>query len=254
MAISAPTTVSRKVVVDNMLDELGCLKEGDSSHEQLFFQFARHLDSDIDKEAVEEQTYRPFLRAFNRGHLATLREADWSKKWALFAAHELLDEVDYNNLDKLANSLSIPECGRTFFKVHAEGDHFGQTYKFLEPIWESEPQTVREAFEFIAKHQLTMWNRLSVEVESAVGVGSTLKDWLCTSFSQTGRMLMESSIWLSVLLILILAAAITLKEWTGHSVGWLFFAPPFIVFPALISWCIVWPLAFCYKMLTLLLR
>ena len=87
--------------------------------------------------------------------------ASWVSKWALFSAYELLDEIDYKNIAYVAKHLGVTEEGMLFFNVHQDGDHYGKTSSQLLTLYDSEPETVEEAFRFISAHQLTMWQNMS---------------------------------------------------------------------------------------------
>ena len=163
MASLAPpgSPAYRPIVLKNITDELGGLNPGDLSHEQLFYQFAEKLDPEIRDEPKDEGFYLPFLRQFNDGHIKALLNADWDTKWAIFSAYELLDNTDYNNLFWLAETLGLSEEALVFFDVHRNGDHFSETFQLLEAIWTNDSHKVRTAFDFIGKHQLAMWRKMS---------------------------------------------------------------------------------------------
>ena len=55
----------------------------------------------------------------------------------------------------------MSQKGLLFFKVHGEVEHFMATTKLLIKAWETQEAKVREAFDFIAKHQAKMWRKLS---------------------------------------------------------------------------------------------
>ncbi len=164
MASQAPSFEFRSVVIRNITDELGGLKPDDFSHEQLFFHFAKKLNPMIYYEAMRERWYLPFLRDFNESHFLHLMNAGWDAKWSMFAAYELLDNVDYENLEELAREFGLSGNDLLFFEVHRNSDHFGETFQLLEGIWDKKPIVVCKAFDYIASTQLTMWRRLSDRV------------------------------------------------------------------------------------------
>jgi hypothetical protein len=161
---SAPTVAYRKVILENILDEMGGLDSTHVSHEQLYLNFALALDPAFKSELKTEKNYVSFLRAFNNGHIQQLLKSSWEEKWALFAAYELLDNADYGNLDKLVEHMNLPNKARVFFEVHRDGNHFGETKRLLEHLWKENPKIVKKSFEFIGNHQLKMWRQLSKEV------------------------------------------------------------------------------------------
>ena len=164
MASYAPSMKYRAIVLRNITDELGGIDPSHLSHEQLFFEFAEFFDKDIHEEVSNETSYFPFLRAFDQGHIQKLLEASFNEKWAIFAAYELLDNTDYNNLYRLAKNIGTPEEGLTFFDVHRTGDHFRDTFVLLQEIWNKNQQTVKDSFDFIGNHQLAMWRGINDEV------------------------------------------------------------------------------------------
>lgn len=164
VASSAPSADYRKVLLDNIADEMGGLDPSHVSHEQLFLNFALTLDLDFADELKTEENYMPFLKKFNGGHIQKLLNSNWNEMWALFSAYELLDNADYTNLYVLAKNIGVSGEDLTFFGVHRDGDHFGDTFKLLEEVWSNNTETVKTNFEFIANHQLEMWEKMSLEV------------------------------------------------------------------------------------------
>jgi len=161
VASSAPTVEYRKIVLDNIADEMGGLDASHVSHEQLFLNFAMALDSKFTEELKSEESYANFLKKFNHGHVLRLLEGDWDQKWSLFSAYELLDNADYDNLYRLVEKMGVPDAARVFFAVHRDGTHFEDTAKLLTDVWERNSESVKNNFEFIATHQLEMWSDLS---------------------------------------------------------------------------------------------
>lgn len=169
MASWAPPGKQQDVIMRNIADELGTLGKDHQPHEQLFFQFAERIAPDIRDEVLTEAHYLPFLRAFDDGHIAALLRTDWDGKWAIFAAYEFLDNTDYENLYRLAQRLGVSGNALTFFEVHRGGDHFGDTYDFLEQVWSRQPGKVEDSFGFVAAHQLQMWRGISEQVMPKAG-------------------------------------------------------------------------------------
>ena len=166
MASMAPSPNFREVVLRNITDELGGTDPSHLSHEQLFFGFAEALGVDVSEEMKTKKNYMPFLGEFNEGHTQALLNSNWDAKWAIFAAYELLDNTDYENLYALATRLGVTGDALTFFDVHRNGDHFTDTFRLLQMIWNKDEQTVRRGFDFIGKHQLAMWQEMSRQLLS----------------------------------------------------------------------------------------
>lgn len=68
-----------------------------------------------------------------------------------------------------------------FFKVHINVKHFDTTVDELKDIWEKNAQAVKEAFNFIAEHQIQLWEDLTLAMKEYN------KEWffiyMCKSFS-----------------------------------------------------------------------
>jgi pyrroloquinoline quinone (PQQ) biosynthesis protein C len=161
---SAPSSSYKKVVINNIKEELGAGVFNLPAHEELYANFAGALGVNILEEALSEQTYLDFLQEFNRQHVTWLLSHDWDHKWAAFSAYELLDNVDYENLFIVAKGFGLPADALTFFEVHRGGDHFEKTKWRLQEIWQRNPEAVRAGFEFIGNHQIAMWKKLSADV------------------------------------------------------------------------------------------
>ncbi|MDF1654835.1 MAG: iron-containing redox enzyme family protein [Coxiellaceae bacterium] len=154
----APNDAYKKVILHNIEEEFG----GDKfSHEQLYFEFAKELNLDITDETVYKKSYLPFIRKFNLKHLEWLKNNDWPGAWAAFSAYERLDNIDYSNLLNLARSFGVSEKGLTFFIIHNKAEHFDRTYEALAKVWCSNQKQLKRAFNFIASHQIQMWESLS---------------------------------------------------------------------------------------------
>ncbi len=160
----APDKKSKDMILKNIADEVG---EHGLSHEKLYGITAKAVGVDITKEYIDHETYLPFCKAFNRGHLKWLNEHNWESKISAFAALERLDNVDYLKGRALAESIGLKGKELTFFNVHIHVDHFGDVLRTaLVDLWNKNPILVKEAFYFIADHQIKMWRDLSDEVFS----------------------------------------------------------------------------------------
>lgn len=149
----------REAVLDNIREEIGSADK--MSHEKLYEYFAHHCGVNIHDEIVNETHYLPFARQFNKAHLEWLSRHDIGEQVAAFAAYERLDNIDYPFLTTFAESLNLPEKTITFFRVHIYVEHFNSLLEKLLPTWHESPEKVKNAFNFIYSHQLTMWRELS---------------------------------------------------------------------------------------------
>lgn len=162
LACYAPDKNFKRIVIENILDELGT--DG-FSHEELYSFSAKAVGVDVKKEYIDHETYLPFCKEFNRGHLQWLNEHDWDGKVAAFAALERLDNIDYVKGKALAESIGLKGKELTFFNVHIHVDHFGSVLKSsMLDVWKRNALAVKEAFSFISKHQVKMWSDLSDEI------------------------------------------------------------------------------------------
>lgn len=162
LACYAPDRKFKRIVIENILDELG---ENGASHEELYSFSAQAVGVDVKKEYIDHETYLPFCKEFNRGHLQWLNEHDWDGKIAAFAALERLDNIDYVKGKELAENIGLTGKELTFFNVHIHIDHFGSVLKGgLLDAWKRNTLAVKEAFTFILEHQIKMWHSLSDEV------------------------------------------------------------------------------------------
>jgi hypothetical protein len=84
---------------------------------------------------------------------------------AAFGAYERLDNVDYPNLKRLAESLGVTEKGLEFFEAHVEVAHFSAIEPKLRAAWKSSKVEIVDAFTFIGNHQLQLWKDLYDEVQ-----------------------------------------------------------------------------------------
>lgn len=164
LANYAPDKKFKDIIIENITDELGV---NGYSHEQLYALSADAVGVDITREYIEQETYLPFAKEFNQGHLKWLRKNDWDKRISAFAALERLDKVDYIKGKKIAESIGLQGKELTFFNVHIHVDHFDRVLKgAILDIWERNSLAVKEAFSFILNHQIKMWHNLSDEIFS----------------------------------------------------------------------------------------
>jgi hypothetical protein len=152
---------TKKVIIENIAEELNFSAK---SHEQLYLDFAKSLDVDISDEFLEEKYYVPYVKDFNLGQIKWLHQHDADERFAALAAYEKLDNIDYNYLLNLADALGVSKEGKRFFKVHTLVEHFQPTVEKLESIYNTSPDKVIRAFEFIGNHQLELWKNLSKNV------------------------------------------------------------------------------------------
>ncbi|MBL0942335.1 MAG: iron-containing redox enzyme family protein [Alphaproteobacteria bacterium] len=161
MGNHATNKLIKDIILQNIAEELG---GNAKSHEQLYFLFAEAAGADIESEFVEEKFLLPFVKQFNKGHLNWLRTHDQESQLSAFSAYERLDNVDYVNLLQLVENMGIKRKGLFFFKVHAHVQHFETTLELLNEIWQRNQKKVWEAYNFIADHQINMWQKLSQSV------------------------------------------------------------------------------------------
>lgn len=155
-----PTAGLKHIILHNIQEEFG----GKAlSHEELYYLFCDNLNVEIREEAIPSSIEIPFVKKFNEGHTQYIRHNNWQVGFSAFSAYELLDNVDYAILLKLVETFSFNSTkqGLYFFKLHANANHFETTSEELEALWKSNPQHVKAGFNFIASHQLEMWQKLS---------------------------------------------------------------------------------------------
>lgn len=154
----ADDKVTKEIVLKNIAEEFNSSSQ---SHEQMYIHFAESVGADLEEEIIDGVSYLPFLKEFNKGHLKWLKTHDETSRFAAFSAYEHLDNVDYMSLWKLAKSLGISNKGLMFFKVHMHANHFKITEDKLSELWAWDSEKVRNAYSFIAQHQINMWKELS---------------------------------------------------------------------------------------------
>lgn len=162
LANFAPDSTSKELILSNIRDEFG---GNGLSHEKLYRLFAEDAGVDLTEECLNEETYLPFVREFNKTHIKWLNENDWTTRISGFAALERLDIVDYYQGKKLAESLTLKGKALTFFNVHINSNHFDSLLNtMLISHWEKFSSKVKKAFYFIGDHQINLWQNLSDEV------------------------------------------------------------------------------------------
>ncbi len=165
-----PTRELKAVVLSNIEDEFN---PNGLSHEALYHLFAKALGVDLSQEDLEEKYYLPEIKSFNRGHLEWLHQHAWQENFSAFCAYEKLDNVDYGFLLALAKSFRLNRQAETFFKIHSEVEHYESGEMHLKDLWQEDSSQVVAGFEFIAEHQLKMWQFLSGVMEQYIAVSGT---------------------------------------------------------------------------------
>ena len=156
----APSFEYKKVVLQNITEEFG----GKISHEQLYWDFAKELDVDIQKEILTQINNFEYIREFDFSHKKWVISQKWTTSWAAFCAYEKQDNLDYGKLYDLAKDFGVSEKGLFFFKIHAHVQHFKTTENLLQECWKSDSEAVKSGFEFIKSAQMKVWKGLSEEV------------------------------------------------------------------------------------------
>ena len=147
----------KDIILENISEELN---SSSLSHEQMYEEFAKSLDVNLTDEYIESKNYIEEIRSFNKGHIKWLHENCPDTGFAAFSAYERLDNIDYINLLRLAESFGIKGKGLLFFKIHTRVEHFGTTYPKLHEIWKKNSKKVISSFDFICDHQIDLWNNL----------------------------------------------------------------------------------------------
>lgn len=163
MANHAPDGRSKEIIVENIKEELG---GNGRSHELLYVDFAESIGVDLSNEYIEEETYPEFARNYNKGSKKWLQERDWDSRISAFTALERLDNMEYSALLSLAETFGANEKVLIFFKIHVQARHFEQVREALLTVWEKNPNKVKEAFTFVANHEIEMLQKLSDAIYS----------------------------------------------------------------------------------------
>ncbi len=157
----APDKVCKDLIMSNIAEEAGGDKR---SHEELYACFAMEYDFDIKTEIATEAHHLPFIKAFNRSHLAWLSSKTWPYCFSAYSAYERLDNIDYRHLYDLAKSMGTSANGMVFFDIHTKVTHFETTANKLNQYWHDNRAIVEDAYDFIYQSQLAVWRELSNKV------------------------------------------------------------------------------------------
>lgn len=166
---NATDKITKQMILDNIAEEFNYSA---SSHEQMYFEFAKSFNVDIFEEITEEKNYIQSIKDFNHEHIRWLSKNSNNSRISALAAYEKLDNIDYRNLYDMAVNLETNNKGLVFFKVHKQVQHFEPWLGLLTDIWSINAEQVKNAFKFIGEHQLTMWNNISSELEKYVLVSA----------------------------------------------------------------------------------
>lgn len=154
----APNKEFKKVIVSNIMEEFSMQN---MSHEKLYFAFCEALSLNLNSEISKPKYYFDFAKDFNEGHLNWLRQTNWNQNFSAFSAYERLDNIDYANLLKIVNHFDINDNKKIFFKIHAQVEHFEETYPLLIKMWQENCNDVTSGFYFIFHHQINMWKHVN---------------------------------------------------------------------------------------------
>jgi Iron-containing redox enzyme len=157
MGSFAPDIRYKKSVQSNITEEFGVAK----SHEEWYLEFALTHGVDLKTEIIQEKYNLDFIKTYNKAHIDYIINHHYDISWSTFSAYEKLDNVDYPALMAFAENIQTTPIGLTFFRIHANGNHYTNTEPLLEEIWNRDSSSVIAGFEFVACHQLEMWQDLS---------------------------------------------------------------------------------------------
>jgi hypothetical protein len=147
----------KDMVINNISEELNGSAQ---SHEIMYVNFAKELGVDLEPELLNKNSYPDFIKQFNAGHIEYLASNNQENRIAAFAAYERLDNVDYMWLYSCAKTMTESKKALLFFLIHTRVEHFAPVEKHLEEIWQNNPDSVIDGFNFIADHQINMWKNL----------------------------------------------------------------------------------------------
>ncbi len=162
----APERRYKEIVLKNIADELSL---DSRSHEALFFQFSDELGINLRSEYIEGKYNLPVIKAYNKEHLLWLNTHSWSACFAAFSAYERLDNLDYTNLLKLIKGFNLSKKAEIFFVMHRQIEHFGVTLQIVNELWDTNREEVIAGFNFIAEHQINIWEILTDLTTNPVG-------------------------------------------------------------------------------------
>jgi hypothetical protein len=157
---SAPTREYKQVVIDNLWEEFGQT----ISHEHWYYKFASEFGADCKKEILEEKYNYQWIKDYNEEHIKFILTKPFEQVWGIFGAYEALDNIDYNNLYRLAENLGSIKQGLVFFEIHRRAGHYETVSALLQQIWDKDLEGVKVGFDFIFEHQLQMWEKLGEEI------------------------------------------------------------------------------------------
>lgn len=157
MGSFAPDTRYKESLQSNIREEFGIAR----SHEEWYLDFALSHGVDLKAEILEEKYNADFIKAYNKVHIDYIIKNSYDIAWSTFSAYEKLDNIDYPALLTLAIDMGASPKGLTFFRIHANGNHYDHTEPLLQKIWDQNSESVKIGFEFIASHQLKMWSDLN---------------------------------------------------------------------------------------------
>jgi Iron-containing redox enzyme len=147
----------KKVILGNIAEEFGGTGR---SHDQMYQDFTASVGVDTSRELVREKYYLDFARAYNQEHIRKLCDDSFDQAWAIFAAYESLDNIDYNNLLEMLQRTELP-LDLKFFRVHQQAWHYNNCEPELIKIWNKNPQSVQDGYQFVLQSQLKMLRDLN---------------------------------------------------------------------------------------------
>jgi hypothetical protein len=151
----------------NLYEELG--GGYTKTHNQLYREFLSSAGGAAEGDLVEPE----FARRFNAAWLQFAGGAPLRTALLGVAAYEVLDGPDYSALYSMLTS-SNPSADLTFFRVHAEANHFELFHDLLRQGTVSN-QDVRNDFEiagrFVLRWQRFMWAGLLQHIDGEMSNG-----------------------------------------------------------------------------------
>jgi len=148
----------KNVVLDKIKDEFGGSK---NSYEELYLEFALSQGFDVSRQILNPDS----CHDFSHGHLVVwFGKHDADHRLAATAACQMLDNVDYQNLERVAVGMGATGRALVFFEVRRNVPHFGALRPLLAEVWESSPESVKAGFDFIGEQQIELWRKLGEEI------------------------------------------------------------------------------------------
>lgn len=151
----------RKIILDNIADELGTLNTEHKSHEHLYQVFSKEVGEDTSEYVFTHKNYLKFIKDYIDELNAKFVNSNSDECISMFTAYELLDEIDYVKCYQLVKKWELSKKGLEFWRVHAEGNHYTELKDTLNNIYSSNIKAVEDGFRFISNHQINMWKNLS---------------------------------------------------------------------------------------------